>query len=108
VNERAIDHLAKLLARQRAVTGSWPRNFATAATHLKGQRGRAIQVWNIHNDYEPPHTAAGNEPLRLGAGVTKVVHSDNPGPSLGIPTVLFCDHLCWDDRFCFRQGGAPA
>ena len=43
------------------------------------QRARAIQVWNIHYNHHPPHTAAGNQPpaQRINPGVTNVLRSYN-------------------------------
>jgi hypothetical protein len=40
-------------------------------------RPAALAVWNIHNDYHRPHTAAGDQPpvTRLHTGVTNSMAS---------------------------------
>jgi hypothetical protein len=52
------------------------------------ERVAAITIWNIHYNYDRPHTAAGDRPpaSRLHARVTNVTSQNTLGPALLLMT----------------------
>jgi transposase InsO family protein len=65
-------HNGKIERYQRILTGELL--YARIRTP-EAQRAAAIEVWNVHYNYQRPHTAAGDQPpaSRLHAGVTNLM-----------------------------------